>query len=326
MARGCTRDAALSRQEAGARRRTGPERMPEAPRRKPSARARRPAPPAWRDRLPTLEQRHWDLIGLGLVALAVFLALLIYLGWDGGEIGAALVDGLRRGLGAVHHVVPVALLAAGVVVVMRPVLPAVRPFRAAAACLFAGTTLGLAAGTLGVGTGPAEERGGLVGEGLLEVASTLLGTVGAHIVAVFFLLAGVLLLTGASVASVVKATGDSVSTTGRRLRAGTAGVGSAVVARRRTAREELQALEAAGGATAVTRRSAPASSDFWSGAERFPDFYEGSAEVEPAEPAPEPAARACSLSPSPRSRASPRTPTRTSPASRAPRARSRRRT
>src|SRR5687767_8734153 len=166
---------ARRRQEAGARRRTGPERMPEAPRRKPSARARRPAPPAWRDRLPALEQRHWDLIGLGTVSLAVFLALLIYLGWDGGEIGAALVDGLRRGLGAVHHVVPVALLAAGVIVVMRPVLPAVRPFRAAAACLFAGTTLGLAAGTLGVGAGPAEERGGLVGEGLLEVTSTLLG-------------------------------------------------------------------------------------------------------------------------------------------------------
>ena len=65
--------------------------------------------------------------------MAVFLALLIYLGWDGGEVGAALVDGLRGGLGAVHYVVPVALLAAGAVLVMRPVLPAVRPFRAGGA-------------------------------------------------------------------------------------------------------------------------------------------------------------------------------------------------
>ena len=122
--------------------------MPAAARRKPSARAKRPAPPqAWRDRLPTLEQRHWDLIGLGLVALAIFLAFLVYLGWDGGEGGTAVVDGLRDLLGAVHYLVPVVLLAAGVLVVMRPVLPAVRPFRAAAVCLFAATTLGLAAGS-----------------------------------------------------------------------------------------------------------------------------------------------------------------------------------
>ncbi len=66
--------------------------MPPTARRKP--RARRPAPqPAWRGRVPVLEQRHWDLIGLALVAFAIFLAFLVYLDWDGGEAGGWLVDG-----------------------------------------------------------------------------------------------------------------------------------------------------------------------------------------------------------------------------------------
>ena len=61
-------------------------------------------------------------------------------------------------------------------------------------------------------------RGGMTGETLDWVVTTLAGTVGAHILAVFLFIAGVLLLTGASVAGVIKATSDSVSTTTRELR------------------------------------------------------------------------------------------------------------
>jgi DNA segregation ATPase FtsK/SpoIIIE, S-DNA-T family len=256
--------------------------MPPTARRKP--RARRPASqPAWRPSVPVLEQRHWDLIGLGLVALAIFLAFLVYLGWDGGEGGSWLVDRLRRLVGAAHYLVPFALLAAGAVLVLRPVLPAVRPFRAAAACLFAAGCLGLAAGTLGLGSGDAvEDRGGLAGEGLHDLTSMLIGDVGTHIVAVFLFLAGVLLLTGASVASVLKATGDSAVTTGRKLREGAEPVRTAV-ARRRTPREELAEIETA--EISAGRR------EFWSGAERFPDLYDqGEQEPQPepeAEPEPE---------------------------------------
>jgi DNA segregation ATPase FtsK/SpoIIIE, S-DNA-T family len=248
--------------------------MPAA-RRKP--RARRSAPPsAWRGRMPALEQRHWDLIGLALVAVAIFLAGLIYLGWDGGRGGEWVVDGLRDLVGDVHYVVPVALLAAGGVLVMRPVLSAVRPFRAAAACLFVAGCLGLEAGTLGLGPG----EGGIVGEELHGATSSLLGTVGSHLIALFLFLAGVLLLTGASVASVIKATGDSVTHAGRRVRQGAEPVRTAVT-RRRSPREELAELEA-GDATVVRR-------EFWSGADRFPDLYEGEPE---AAPAPQPDATA----------------------------------
>ncbi len=212
--------------------------MPAA-RRKP--RARRSAPPsAWRGRMPALEQRHWDLIGLAFVAIAVFLAFLVYLGWDGGEAGSWLVDGLRDLVGEMHYLVPVALLATGAVIVMRPVLPAVRPFRAAAACLAVAGCLGFEAGTLGLGPGD----GGLVGEQLYDLTSSLLGAVGSHIIALFLFLAGVLLLTGASVASVLKVTGDSVTHAGRRVRQGAEPVRTAVT-RRRSPREELAELETA---------------------------------------------------------------------------------
>ena len=223
--------------------------MPTAkkkPARKPAPRrARRSAP---HFHLPTLEQRQLDLIGLGLVALALFFGFLVYAGWDGGRAGTNAVEGLRWMLGAAHYLVPVALAAAGAILMLRPVLPAVRPFRAGAICLFVAVTLGLSAGTLGVGpdgTRPdwwdaewVKTRGGMAGETLDWLVTTLAGTIGAHILAVFLFLAGVLLLTGASVAGVIKATHNSVSSTTREVR-------DAVVTRRPRPRagSDLETLE-----------------------------------------------------------------------------------
>ena len=235
--------------------------------RKPKPRARRSAPRA-RLRLPALEQRQIDLIGLGLVAAAVFFAFLIYLRWEGGQAGEWAVDGLQHLLGAVHYGVPVALMAIGAVLVLRDMLPAVKPLRAGGLCLFGALTLGLAAGTLGLGPGGAEvrwdaewvrPRGGLVGEGLYWGISTALGTVGAHIVCLFLLLAAVLLLTGASVAGVLKATSTSVSTTTRDMRA--------AVARRRPV-EGLAEIERA--EPRVSRATAPAETIEWEGEEPEP--------------------------------------------------------
>ena len=66
-------------------RKPAPRRSPAKS--KPRARARRSSLGALG--LPALEQRHLDLIGLGLVALGVFLAFPLYLGWDGGAAGHA---------------------------------------------------------------------------------------------------------------------------------------------------------------------------------------------------------------------------------------------
>src|SRR3954452_10721900 len=163
--------------------------MAAARRSKPRARTRaQRSSPA----LPVLEQRHLALLGLGLVALAVFLAFVLYGDWQGGRAGSALVDGLGWAVGEVRYLAPVAFGAAGAILVLRPVLPAVRPFRSGALCLFSALSLALAAGTLGLGPGGGEiqwerlfvsERGGLAGEGLYWAASTLFSDVGAHIIA-----------------------------------------------------------------------------------------------------------------------------------------------
>jgi DNA segregation ATPase FtsK/SpoIIIE, S-DNA-T family len=197
-----------------------PARKPAKPRSR-KARARR-SPVPWPPRLPVLEQRHLDLIGLGLVAAGVFLAFPLYAGWEGGEAGQAIVDGLTWAIGRVAWATPVALVAAGALLVMRPALPAgVRPFRAGALCLLAASCLGLAVGTLGFGPGdgaPVAERGGHLGQVMADASTRLFSEVGAHILAIFLFCAALLLLTGATVAGVLRATGEQVVETARTLR------------------------------------------------------------------------------------------------------------
>ena len=223
------------------------------PARKPKPRARRSAPVAW-PRLPQLEQRQLDLIGLGLVAAAVFFAFLIYLGWDGGEAGGWAVDGLRWLVGAVHYGVPVALVAAGAILVLRPVLPAVRPIRSGGLCCSPpprsasrpARSASARAATPCAGTPSGCARAaGWSARACTGAPRPRSARVGAHIVALFLFLAAVLLLTGASVAGVVKATTDSVSTTTRDMRA---------AVQRRRATEELEALEPARAAGVARRR------------------------------------------------------------------------
>jgi S-DNA-T family DNA segregation ATPase FtsK/SpoIIIE len=244
-----------------------------ASRKKTTRTTRKKPPPPRSFSMPVLEQRQLDIVGLALVVLSVFFACVVWMDWDGGRAGEAVVEGTRWVVGAVHVLVPAALLAAGAILVLRPVLPAVRPFRAGGLCLFAGLTLGLAAGTLGVGPEGTDvhwdgnwvkPRGGLVGESLLWLFGTLLGDLGAHLVAFFLFCAAALLLTGASVAGIVKATGETLTTASREVQA-------TVVRRRTPATEELAVLE----------EGMSGDTDFWSGPERYPDLYPEEDEDEP---------------------------------------------
>ncbi len=258
---------------------------------KPRARARRSTIDVLH--VPLLSQRHLDLIGLGLVAIGIFLAFPVYLGWDGGFVGRAATDGLAYAIGEVALAAPVAIVLAGALFVLRPVLPAVRPFRSGALCLFMALTLALAAGTFGLGPpGTRSEyfdasffqpRGGIVGDALLYATATALSTIGSHILAVFLAVAGILLVTGASVAGVLRATGSGLADTTRAL-------GRAVPARRPRAPRvekvqadapideeeaglppELQPPEPAEGEVVITATHVEAPS--LDGATRYPDFY-----------------------------------------------------
>jgi DNA segregation ATPase FtsK/SpoIIIE, S-DNA-T family len=205
--------------------------------RRSKGRSRRRRAGAWRPtlELPQLEQREWDLVGLGLVVCAAFFACVFYLGWAGGEVGEALADAILFVFGGVGYAAPVALFATGALIVLSPMLPAVNPFKTGALLLLCALCLGLAAGSLGLGPGDTprdgfldahylRDHGGLFGDTLYWVVSHLFSDVGAHLLFVFLMLAGVLLITGASVAGVLTATHQVASTTGDRMRRSTQGL------------------------------------------------------------------------------------------------------
>jgi S-DNA-T family DNA segregation ATPase FtsK/SpoIIIE len=239
-----------------------------ARKRKPPARTRaRRSSATWAPRLPVIEQRHLDLFGLGLVACGIFLAFPLYFGWDGGRAGGAVLDGLALSIGALRLVAPVGIIGAGAVIVLRPVLPSVRPFKSGGLFLVLALALMLAAGTLGLGPSGVRHgywhddflrvRGGYLGEALFYVTSTLIGSIGTHILALFLFLGGVLLVTGASVAGVLKATGTSVADTTRVLRTAPDAMGLRRAATPETTAGRRAAAAAdpdAGAATAGGRR------------------------------------------------------------------------
>src|SRR5690242_85853 len=74
-------------------------------------------------------QQHPELIGLGLLALGVFLAAVLYLGWSGGMVGGWVADGFRATIGAAAFAAPVALIVVGALMVGRSALVDVSPFR-----------------------------------------------------------------------------------------------------------------------------------------------------------------------------------------------------
>ena len=51
---------------------------------------------------------HPELIGLGLAAFGLFMASVLYVGWNGGYVGKTIGDGLVSVVGGIAYVVPVA--------------------------------------------------------------------------------------------------------------------------------------------------------------------------------------------------------------------------
>ena len=207
--------------------------------RKPQAR-RKPTPPARGRRTllasrPSLrnwlelEPHHVDVLALGVIAVGVLLAGVTYLHWGGGTLGGGGVRAIRFVIGRLGYVAPAVVILAGALILGRDWRPATRPLRTGSICLATALTLALAAGTFGIGPGasparllwhPAafESRGGIVGQAELYVASHLFSHTGAEILSAFLLLAGVILLTGATLGSVVRGTRARASNATSALR------------------------------------------------------------------------------------------------------------
>ena len=171
-----------------------------------------------------------ELLGLGLVALGVFMAFVLYGGWDGGGAGHGLAVAFGWLLGRARGLAPLALCFAGGTLLLGAVLPDPRSRRGGLTCLFASLTLALAAGTFGISSAaergqdrwtPAflQAHGGVVGEALYQVAHGLVQQVGVDILVIFLLLGGVLMLTGASLASTLAAGSAGLARAARGARA-----------------------------------------------------------------------------------------------------------
>src|SRR3954468_24815821 len=139
-------------------RRSAPARRPKS--RKSGAKSRKSgtkargakrAPARRRPRLGPVEQRHLDVIGLTLVALGAYLTFVLYMGWDGGNVGSSADDALSFLLGKVAYAIPLTLFVSGAALILKPFLPAVKPLRTGGICILAGLLLAFAAQTAGLG-------------------------------------------------------------------------------------------------------------------------------------------------------------------------------
>jgi len=178
--------------------------------------------------MPLLGQRERDVLALALVALGVFLAFVLYGGWQGGPIGHGLATASAWLVGRARILAPPALVIAGLSMLLGPLVETPRAARIGGACLLAAVTLALAGGLFGLADAPAHSgfvaaefkaHGGLAGQVQYEVAERLVGSLGVTLLVVFLALAALVLISGASLAGALRATGAGLAETTRRVRA-----------------------------------------------------------------------------------------------------------
>ena len=147
----------------------------------------------------TRSHHHPELIGLGLLLFGLFMFAVLYVGWNGGYVGKAIGDGLVSLVGETAYTLPIACVAVGGLMFARSDLPRFAPFRAG---------LILIAFALALVLGAA--HGGYLGEGLESLFGRLIGTTGTRLLGAFVLIAGVLLVSGASAGAILRRSGHAM--------------------------------------------------------------------------------------------------------------------
>jgi DNA segregation ATPase FtsK/SpoIIIE, S-DNA-T family len=150
--------------------------------------------------------QHAELAGLALLAAGLFLSTLLYFGWQGGYVGGRVTDGLEALVGAAAYGLPVAFVVLGALMLARSELVELGPFRTGLVALAFGvfTVLG--------------DHGGYIGGALTTVFGGLLGGTGQALLGLTTLLAGALLVSGASAGAVLRRSGRVVKRAGTAAR------------------------------------------------------------------------------------------------------------
>jgi S-DNA-T family DNA segregation ATPase FtsK/SpoIIIE len=147
----------------------------------------------------SFEFKHPELWGLGLVALGLFLASVVYVGWNGGYVGGALADGFHALLGAATYLLPVAFVGIGGLMVVRSALIDFRPFRTGIVLVVCGLMIALG-----------RDQGGYFGQALGGAVGVAIGATGSTILGILLLVVGALLLSGASLGAILRSTGHQM--------------------------------------------------------------------------------------------------------------------
>ncbi len=155
----------------------------------------------------TRSHQHPELWGLAMTSVGLFLATVLWLGWNGGPVGSYVGDWLDDGLGSAAVVLPLILIGIGGLLLVRSALIDVRPFRT-----------GLIVGAFGLMIALGKEHGGLVGTLLGGGLATIVGETGAVIVGVTLFLAGALLVSGASAGALLRRSGTAMRRAGSAAR------------------------------------------------------------------------------------------------------------
>ena len=252
----------------------------------------------------TAMQRR-EIIGLALLALGAFLALTLFIGVSVGPVGEGLETAVRMLVGRGVALAPLALVALGIALIFDHEILHRSPFRVGMGVLVAAGTLALAAGSLGLGgrtragwfdSTVMQGRGGLVGEIQYFVTAHAVGDVGTAILAVLGIVAGVILVTGASLSLVLRRSGKGAAVAGRavgrgarRVTLGAVQGGQRIGEQVRQRREErtvaapaLRAVDSPSAGSGARGRIGEAHAEPLDGADQSPDIFSVATSLPPS--------------------------------------------
>ena len=255
----------------------------QASRRRPAGRTGRPARKGR-----GVDTQTRELIGLGLVAVGIFLGVSLFLGM-GGPAGSLLEEGLRQLVGRGVALAPAVLIAMGIAFMLDHPLLAARPMRLGVAIGAGALLIALAGGSFGMGgtervtwfDAGLTERGGYIGEAGYWFTSTTIGGFGTALVVAVGLVAALVLISGASLGLALRRGGETAAVASKSVGRGVATASVTALRGGQKLRERIDAIEPP---TLIGRRRPKAvpSHALVDGADNFPDIFDGPSELPPS--------------------------------------------
>lgn len=228
---------------------------------------------------------HWrEVGGLALIALGAFLGAVVFAGVGGGPFGSGLESAIRVVVGRGVGLAPLLFVAMGIHLIVRIPVFDVRPFRIGAFLAGAAVVLGLASGLFGPGGDTAlgwfdmsemQATGGVTGALLWWAAAHSIGSVGANIVTVLAITAGMVLMSGASLGQALRGSGRGAAVAGAAVGRGIATATTTTVRGGRRVGGEVRLIARTVAAPAPSR--APGGSAPLDAASSFPDLFDDDA-------------------------------------------------